>query len=95
MTHIVMYKFPKGEFKEEYKVQAEQAFGKVKASVPGIIDVKVKTNCVNRDVNYDLLVQVELVNDEALNAYLPHPDHKAFSKEMDKHIVDKARIDIL
>lgn len=95
MTHIVMYKFPKGEFKEEYKAKAEEAFGKVKASVPGVLDVKVKTNCVGRDVNYDLMVMIDLENEDALNAYLPHPDHKAFSKEMDKYIVDKARIDIL
>ena len=94
MTHIVMYKFPKGEFKEEYKNQAEEAFAKVKADVPGIINVKVLTNCVDRDVNYDLIVMVDLENEEALNAYLPNPNHKAFSKEMDKYIVDKARIDI-
>jgi len=93
MTHIVMYKFPEGEYKDEYKEQAELAFSKVKAETKGVQNVFVFSSCVKRDVNFDLMVAVEVIDEAALKEYLSNPNHKAFSKEMDKYIINKARFD--
>ena len=93
MTHIVMYKFPEKGYKPEYKEMAEKAFSDVKRNINGVTDVKVYHNCTTRPVNYDLMVMISLTDDTALQEYLVHPSHKAFSKEMDKYITDKARFD--
>ena len=60
-------------------------------AVPGVLDVRVAVASPQTDasrVSYCLLMR--FANAESLAAYLPHPIHGAFVKEMREHFTDFA-----
>ncbi len=93
MKHYVLLKFKKGQLSEEISVMAQQILGKLVEAVEEIKTVTVHTNCVNRQDNYDLMVEMDLANKETLQTYLDHPYHKEFIEYVKDKVEAKVSFD--
>lgn len=49
----------------------------LKEKIPGIIDIQQGLNFSTRNQGYDMGLTVRFDNRDALNNYLPHPEHQA------------------
>lgn len=50
---------------------------RLKETIPGIVDIQQGLNFSTRNKGYDIGLTVRFENREALQNYLPHPDHQA------------------
>ena len=79
--HVVCFKFKSTATTDEIK-QVEQAFAALQEKVPGIESLKWGTNISKEQRNkgfthcFELTFKTEMERD----AYLEHPEHKAFGK---------------
>lgn len=94
MIHMVFMKFENGFFDPAVTAQIAAAFGELQKELPEqILSVKVRENCVSREANMDLLIQMELSGEDALDVYLAHPVHRAIGEVMNPHIVNRCSFD--
>lgn len=94
MKHIVLFKFEKKEFNLMSKLIVE-TYEKLKNEHKVIEGYDFKLNCVNKDINMDLILFVELKSEDSLPKYINHSDHKIFLDELSKFgISEKAVIDV-
>ena len=94
MIHMVFMKFETGFFTPSVTARIAEAFEQLQAALPEqILSVEVRENCVARETNMDLLIQMELSGEDALDAYLVHPVHRAIGEVMNPHIVNRCSFD--
>lgn len=78
MVHLVLMKFRPGKLDNEVMQVFQETYTALKQELQGkILSVHLWRNCVVRDQNMDLLIQLELSAKEDLQTYLQHPRHKA------------------
>ncbi len=88
MIHTVMMKFQPGVWSEAILTEFCQRFAEIQAALPQeVLKADVWPNCVVRDQNADVLVQMTVRDKEALPVYLNHPLHTG--------LVEKYRADIV
>lgn len=98
MKHYVLLRFKDhGSDKESSNLSraniSKEILGKLIGEVDGFKDVKVYVNCIDREDNYDLMIEMDLANEKALNEYLDHPYHKEFIAYMINKIESKVSFD--
>lgn len=93
MIHYLLLKFEPGYFSEEIFQFARDTFNALKAELPGVEDVHVAKNCVDRDDNADLLITMKLRSEDMLRVYLEHQLHQKFVQRVGSHVVQRASID--
>ena len=83
--HIVVFKFKPGATAEQIK-QVTDAFVALKTKIPGIISLEHGVNNSPEKLNqgFTHVYQVTFTNAAARDAYLPHPEHKAFGALLGK-----------
>ena len=86
MIHYLLLKFKPGFFSDEVFSMAVEVFTGIGKALAGIEDVQVSRNCIPRDTNADLLVRMTLEGHEALEAYLEHPLHLGFVRQVQAHV---------
>ncbi|MBQ4529549.1 MAG: Dabb family protein [Lachnospiraceae bacterium] len=95
IRHIVMWNI-KDEFSEAQKAEAckkmEEGFLPLKASVPNVIDLQVKTNTIESS-NRDFMLIVDFPDEEALKAYQVHPEHVKAAGYVKSVTVDRVCFD--
>ncbi len=94
MRHFVFMKFKPGEFTEEAFSEIRDTFSALQKELPEeILSCRVLKNCVDREWNMDLLIEMELYSAESLPKYLKHPLHTGLGKRMDEHIAERRSFD--
>ena len=93
ITHIVMIRFQKDFLTDEYFNYTTAVFHDMKEQIPGILSAKVRRNCIPRDGNYDVMIEMELADASILSHYLGHPLHIAFADSHKGKLVSRASFD--
>jgi hypothetical protein len=89
LYHVVSLKF-KPEAKPEQIKAVEQAFAALKTKIPGITSMNWGTNVSpeKHDKGFTHCFVVTFASEQARDAYLPHPEHKAFGKVLGPVMAD-------
>lgn len=93
MKHYVLFKFKSGYYNENIFEYTKEVFDSIKEKVDGIKSVNVYRNCVARDSNMDMMIEMELENRDMLALYLNDELHKAFVDRTDDHLVLRVSFD--
>ncbi|MGI6456515.1 MAG: Dabb family protein [bacterium] len=83
LRHVVCFKF-KDDAPQEQVDQVVQAFADLKNKIPQIVDFEWGTNNSPENLNQDFThcFLLTFKSEEDRDAYLPHPDHKAFGRQL-------------
>ena len=92
VRHVVLFKFKDTATKEQIKA-VEDAFRGLPAKIDGIRDFEWGTDISveSKAAGFTHCFLVTFDTPEARDAYLPHPDHKAFGKVL-RPIFDKVLV---
>jgi hypothetical protein len=94
LYHVVCLKF-KPEAKPEQIKAAETAFAALKEKIPGITSLNWGTNVSpeHKNKGFTHCFVVTFATEKDRDAYLPHPEHKAFGKVLGPVVADVFVID--
>lgn len=94
LYHVVAIKF-KPEAKPEQIKAVETAFGELKTKIPGITSLNWGTNVSPEEKNkgFTHCFVLTFATEKDRDAYLPHPEHKAFGKVLGPIVDDVLVID--
>ena len=94
MRHIVMMKLEPGLFNDAAEADYRETFAALQAALPEeILAVRVCRNCVLREANMDVMVEMRLKDAESLSKYLRHPLHVAIGERYNPHVLRIASFD--
>ena len=93
MKHFVLLKFEDNFFNDEVFDFTTKSFAEMEANIEDVDKITVHRNCVVRDKNMDVMVEIDLKNEETLYSYLNHDLHQTFAKFMDEHVVNRVSFD--
>ena len=93
MKHYLLLKFNIGLSISESANTARELLGRLVGSVEGFLSVRVYENCIDREDNFDLMIEMDLAGKEALYAYLEHPYHVEFVRHMKNKVAKKISFD--
>lgn len=81
LNHVVLIKFKSSATPEQIK-KVEEAFAALKEKVPGVTSLRYGTNVSPEKKNegYTHAFVLTFGSDKDRDAYLVHPEHKAFGK---------------
>ena len=94
LYHVVHFKFKDSATKEQIG-EVERAFAALKDGVPGIASLTWGTNVSPEklDKGFTHCFVLAFASEKDRDAYLPHPDHKAFGKVLGPVLADVFVID--
>jgi hypothetical protein len=94
LYHVVAIKF-KPDAKPEQIKAVETAFGELKNKIPGITSLNWGTNISPEQKNkgFTHCFVLTFATEKDRDAYLPHPEHKAFGKALGPIVGDVLVID--
>jgi hypothetical protein len=94
LFHVVSLKFKQGTTKEQIKA-VEDAFVGLKEKIPGIVAMTWGTNVSpeKHDKGFTHCFILAFDSEKSRDAYLPHPEHKAFGKVLGPVMEDVFVID--
>lgn len=93
MKHYVLFKFEPDYYDEKVLRYTKEVFCSMAKQLEGIVSLNVHSNCVVRDSNMDMMIEMELKNKGVLDLYLDNALHKAFAERTDKHLVLRVSFD--
>lgn len=94
LYHVVSIKLKDGADPAQVKA-AEEAFQALKTKIPGITSLHWGTNVSpeNKNKGFSHCFVLTFASDKDRDAYLVHPDHKAFGKVLGPVVADVMVID--
>lgn len=94
LYHVVSLKFKPGAKPEQIKA-VETAFAQLKTKIPGITSLNWGTNVSpeKHDKGFTHCFVLTFASEKDRDAYLPHPEHKAFGKVLGPVLADVMVID--
>jgi hypothetical protein len=94
LYHVVAVKFKEGAAPDQIKA-AEKAFAALKEKIPGITSLNWGTNVSPEQKNkgFTHCFVLTFATEKDRDAYLPHPEHKAFGKVLGPVVGDVFVID--
>lgn len=95
MQHYVFIKFKPGYLSEDKINKIRKAFAKIKADTPGVREILIEQNCIERDTNMDLMIRLSLSDEAQLKGYLKHPSHLAIAADMEPYVQNRVSFDCI
>ena len=94
LFHVVSLKFKPAATKDQIKA-VEEAFANLKEKIPGITSLDWGTNVSpeKHDKGFTHCFVLSFASEKDRDAYLPHPEHKAFGKVLGPVLEDVMVID--
>lgn len=94
LRHVVLFKFKEGTSAENIK-QVEDAFVGLKTKIPGIVSLEWGLNNSPEGLNkgFTHCFFLSFHSEADRDAYLPHPDHKAFGELLGPVLEDVLVVD--
>jgi heme-degrading monooxygenase HmoA len=74
-VHLALYRWKAGTSSEQI-TEAMQAVEALASKVPGIVEISTGVNTSQYNEGYSHVILVRGENQEAIEAYRQHPDHK-------------------
>jgi len=93
MKHLVLLKFDPNYYSDEILEFTKETFASLQKEVKDIECVNVHSNCVERDSNMDIMIEMDLSNKTALSTYLNHDIHKHFIDVVNDHVTKRVSFD--
>ena len=93
LRHFVLFTYAPGFLTPEIVQELKDGFAMIKAEVPGVRDVRIETNTIDRPANMDLMIEMLLEDASVLDAYLTHPEHVRLGKKMNPSITHRVSFD--
>ncbi len=94
LMHYVLFKMKDGMLSEKVKEDFERTFSRLKETLgEDIIEASIKLNCIERDVNMDVMVTLRLANEKSLEKYILHPIHLSFAQRTDPILISRCSFD--
>ncbi len=93
MEHYVLIKFRPGYLSEDKINKIKTVYAEMKANIDGIEEIYVEQNCVERNVNMDLMIRILFSHKKQLDIYLKHPLHMDLADDMNPHIMQRVSFD--
>lgn len=91
MKHNILVKFKKEIDYNSLIPEIKNLFDGLK-EIEGINDINIKTNCINKENRYHLLIQIDM-NKEVLPMYDESAVHKKWKQDYSEYIESKAIFD--
>ncbi len=94
LRHVVLFKFKEGTTDEEQKT-IEKAFAELPNKIPEIVDFEWGTNNSPEGLEkgFTHCFFLTFKSEADRDAYLPHPDHKAFGDVVSTYLEDVLVVD--
>jgi len=94
LRHVVLFKFKETSTPEDIKA-VESAFNELPSKIPEIVDFEWGTNNSPEGLEkgFTHCFFLTFKNEAERDAYLPHPDHKAFGDIVSPHLEDVLVVD--
>lgn len=93
LKHFVIFTFEKDFFTDDNYNEYRDAFDIIKKDNPGIKEVFIRKNCVNRPANMDLMVEMLIDGETVLSEYLSHPEHVRMGQKYNPHVTNRVSFD--
>lgn len=96
LIHTVMWKFcdAEGKTKAENIEIAKEGLESLITKVPTLQSIEFFKNEVECDRNFDAMLVVRVLNEQALDAYKNHPEHQKVAAYVAKVTCGRAAVDI-
>lgn len=95
LKHFVIFSFEDNFFKEEHYEEYCKAFDIIKNAFDGIKEAHVYKNCVNREANLDLMIEMVLDDESVLSQYLSHEEHVRMGQKYNPHVTKRVSFDYI
>ena len=95
MIHYVLLKFEPDSFTNEVFEFAKQTYTELMNQAQFIRNIHVEKNCVVRNENMDIMIELEMTDRNSLELYLGHTLHKQFTDVVDDHVVKRVSFDYM
>lgn len=92
MRHYVLLKFKPEYFNDEILNYTRAVFDSI-GKLKDIEVVRVCRNCIDRDSNMDIMIEMKVSDEKALKSYLNHELHISFANTVNDHLVSKVSFD--
>ena len=94
LRHVVLFGFAEGT-SEATLLDVARRFGELRALVPGVLSFEWGKNCSveGLDKGHSHAFVLTFPSEEARDAYLPHPAHKAFVDFVGPHLSSSTVVD--
>lgn len=93
LRHFVLFTYAPGFLTPETVQELKDGFAIIQAEVPGVRDVRIETNIIDRPANMDLMIEMLLEDPSVLDAYLTHPEHVRLGEKMNPFITHRVSFD--
>lgn len=96
LIHTVMWKFcdAEGKTKAENIEIVKEGLESLITKVPVLQSIEFFKNEVECDRNFDAMLVVKVLNEQALDAYKTHPEHQKVASYVAKVTCGRAAVDI-
>lgn len=74
VKHIILWKLKAEHNNDAVKQAMKQNLESLLGKVPGLLEIKIQTECLNSS-NVDVMLYSVLESEDALKGYAVHPDH--------------------
>lgn len=95
MTHYVLMTLKPGADIDAVERRVRETFRALDEALPWLNGPAVYRNCVERDVNADIMVRVQIDAPEQLQTYLDHPLHVKMKQDLKDSLSGKVSFDCL
>lgn len=92
MRHYVLFKFKPRCFTEDLLNYIKDAYTEIE-KLENIEEANVYCNCVERDLNMDIMIELKLKDKDTLKYYLESDLHKNFAKNLDDRVLTRVSFD--
>lgn len=93
MKHYLLLRFPTGFLTAPILSRTKAIFSHLAHEITGIKSIHISRNCVFRESNMDLMIEMELQSPEILHTYLAHRLHQQFIIEIGVHALERCTFD--
>jgi quinol monooxygenase YgiN len=87
VEHVVLFKLKPEATEQQRRAMLEGLRG-LRQAVPGVVDLSCGTNFSDRSQGHEIGLVVRFTDRSALEAYLPHPAHRAVVEQLIRPISD-------
>lgn len=84
ITHYAMFKLNKGISLAEVMPIVREYYQKMENEIKEVQHTCILVNCIERDINCDIMVILELQGNDVLAGYLDHPLHQALRHKTER-----------
>ena len=95
MKHYLILKLRESEAVPQVAAKARSVLGHLPEELDGVRSVLAVRNCVPREENHDLMIEMDFRDEEVLQEYLKHPRHKEFIAFAAPLVASKVTFDCL